>query len=67
MALNLLKRLSFVPFKTFNIYCERFNSKIGCVLKEIDKVVYYYKDKINRIYDGVEAEIRKSQAGFQII
>ena len=25
------------------------------------------KGKINRIYDGVEAKTRKSQAGFQII
>ena len=30
-------------------------------------VVYRYQLKSNRIYDGVEAETRKSQASFQII
>ena len=27
----------------------------------------FHYEKINRIYDGVEAETRKSQASFQII
>ena len=30
-------------------------------------VVFYYLHNINRIYDGVEAETRKSQVSFQII
>ena len=30
-------------------------------------VVFYYMHKINIIYDGVEAETRKSQASIQII
>ena len=29
--------------------------------------IYEQDKKINRIYDGVEAETRKSQASFQII
>ena len=32
-------------------------------LKSLDIII----DKTNRIYDGVEAETRKSQASFQII
>ena len=30
-------------------------------------MIYFYSRQINRIYDGVEVETRKSQASFQII